>query len=726
MANARHGIWQRFQRHARELFSKGSVTGAWPWRQHEAMGRFLGDGMSFTVKTGALALGASIWAAALPAHAAEPSLNDKVRDIRDIREIALSPDGAQVAATLGASTAEGGQTHIWLLSSDGKTSRQVTRSGADTESGERAPAWSSDGSALYFRAKRGKIDHLHRLPMSGGEAQTLIIARPATGAIASGWNLVVEDAVEVQAGRYEVSPDGRWIALVAEDGETTARATQVKKKDDGVRVGRDDVQKSRLYLVDAATGQAREVPLPDNVQAVRWSPVSDELVAVTAPANDDLAPGDRIWRVGAADLVATELKGLPRTLRAPDWVPGGLIYLSQCQDDAPPGCADLYVYDFAKAAARNLTRGLKGALVDNLVVEVDGKSVLTPIQVGFKQRLAHIRLADGAITWVDTPQPVVGYVATNARRSAWAMVAAGPLQPRQAYVLPKLGGAPILLAGPALLPADWPHTPSQLVSWKNGDLTIEGMLYLPKLPPGVRAPLVVNVHGGPAGLFQDRSYNLVNLLVAQGWAVLQPNPRGSLGYGAAFEAANKNDMGGEDYRDIMAGVDAVLAGYPLDPDRMALVGYSYGGEMAGFVEGRTNRFKALVSGAPVIDQFSEYGTEDGSFYDRWYYGKPWEHFADAWRQSPLARVGEARTPMLLLQGEDDPTDPLGQSQEMRRAMEQVGAPVVLVTYPRETHATLGRSYSAEPSREPWHGVDLRRRMIAFLADAFAGKPPAAP
>ncbi len=80
--------------------------------------------------------------------------------------------------------------------------------------------------------------------------------------------------------------------------------------------------------------------------------------------------------------------------------------------------------------------------------------------------------------------------------------------------------------------------------------------------------------------------------------------------------------------------------------------------------------------------------------------------------------------MLLLQGEDDPTDPLGQSQEMRRAMAQVGAPVVLVTYPRETHATLGAAFAASPTREPWHGVDLRRRMIAFIADAFAGKPPA--
>ena len=109
---------------------------------------------------------------------------------------------------------------------------------------------------------------------------------------------------------------------------------------------------------------------------------------------------------------------------------------------------------------------------------------------------------------------------------------------------------------------------------------------------------------------------------------------------------------------------------------MALIGYSHGGEMAGFVEGRTDRFKALAAGAPVIDQFSENGTEDPSFYDRWDYGKPWGHFG--------------------------------------------GVPVTLITYPRETHATLGRAFAAEPTREPWHGVDLRRRMIAFIKAAFDG------
>jgi dipeptidyl aminopeptidase/acylaminoacyl peptidase len=171
----------------------------------------------------------------------------------------------------------------------------------------------------------------------------------------------------------------------------------------------------------------------------------------------------------------------------------------------------------------------------------------------------------------------------------------------------------------------------------------------------------------------------------------------------------------------MTGLDAVLKRYPIDPDRLALFGYSYGGEMAGFVEGRTNRFKAIISGAPVIDQFSEYGTENDSWYDRWFFGKPWEHFEDAWKQSPLAGVAHAITPFLLLQGSDDATDPAGQSREMYRALRQMGVPVELVEYPREDHGPLGGGMFGLPSMEPWHGFDARQRLVQFIEKGFAGK-----
>jgi dipeptidyl aminopeptidase/acylaminoacyl peptidase len=660
--------------------------------------------------------------AAQAARAAEPPLNESVRNVRDLRDVALSPDAKQVAAVFTDSTADGGRTHVWLLGTDGKSARQVTFSTGEDEPGERRPVWASDGASLYLLARRGKADRLYRLSLSGGEAEALRIARPATGAVKSGWSLNVEDVVDVQVRGFEVSPDSRWIAVIAGDGETAARTAQVKKKDDAVQLGKDDQRKSRLYLVEAATGQAHEVDLPDDVESARFGPGSDELVAVTAPAEQDLGPAARVWRAPVAGGAPVEITGLPRTLHSPAFTAGGLVYMAQCEQDAPPGCNTLFAYDFASRASRALTGGMDGSPTGGFVVEPDGRSVVVEVISGLRVRPARIDVASGKAAWVDFPEPVARSASSNPSGSGWAVIGCGPTQPCAAYFTPSLGQAPVKLAGPALVPADWPETPSRTVTWNNAGLDLEGLLYLPKADAGARTPLVVLVHGGPSGAWTDSYSNLAHLLVAQGWAVFLPNPRGSLGHGAAFEAANKNDLGGEDYRDIMTGVDTVLARYPVDPERMALIGYSYGGEMAGFVEGRTNRFKALVSGAPVIDQFSEYGTEDASFYDRWYYGKPWEHFADAWRQSPLARVGQAKTPMLLVQGVDDPTDPLGQSLEMRRAMLQVGAPVTMISYPRETHATLGAGFAAGVTREPWHGQDLRRRMIQFIADAFAGKP----
>jgi dipeptidyl aminopeptidase/acylaminoacyl peptidase len=270
-----------------------------------------------------------------------------------------------------------------------------------------------------------------------------------------------------------------------------------------------------------------------------------------------------------------------------------------------------------------------------------------------------------------------------------------------------------------MAPANLRFVEPGLVQWKSDGFTIDGLMYLPPdAGPTKRFPLIVDVHGGPFGAFENRNDAFVAFLVGHGWAVLRPNPRGSSNYGVKFAAANKNDLGGGDYRDVMAGVNAVLAKYPLDPSKLALMGYSYGGEMAAFVEGKTDRFKAIISGAPVIDQFSEYGTERSSWYDRWYFGKPWEHLDDAWRQSPLADAAKAKTPFLILQGQSDTTDPLGQAEEMYRALRQEGVPVELVTYPREDHGPLAIGMFGRPSPEPWHGYDARQRVVEFLERAL--------
>jgi dipeptidyl aminopeptidase/acylaminoacyl peptidase len=657
-------------------------------------------------------------AASAPSQASGQSgMNEQIRDIREVRGVAVSPDGRQVLTTLSDSTADGGRSHLWLLPADGGTGRQLTHSPTDKDGGEERAVWSADGRFIYFSASRNDDVRLMRLPLDGGEAAPFRLTRSDKGEVTSGWNIKAQ-GVDASIAAYRPSPDGKTLAILAEDGEP-ADVTEAKgRKDDAVRVGHDG-QKTRLYLVNAETGAAREVDLPDNASDVNWTADSGRLVVVTSLETDDLGPGNRLWIVSAAKLAVQPVQGLPPTVEAARLAGDRLVYFAQCQDDAPPGCNDLYVRDLAGGTPRNLSRGLKGSFVSDFILAPDGRSVVTVVGVGVQQRIGRIALADGAVEWIETGLPVTSGLNANPAQTGWAFIGGSSVQPGVPLVVARLGDKPTRLATPRLVPPDWKPVQSRLIRWQSDGLTIEGLLYLPPDAKG-RVPLVVNVHGGPAGTFVDSDSNLVNLLVSQGWAVLQPNPRGGTAYGTAFLAANKNDMGGGDYRDIMAGVDAVLRDYPVDGQRMALIGYSYGGEMAGFVAGRTDRFKALVSGAPVIDQFSEYGTEDSSWYDRWYYGKPWVNFADAWRQSPLSGAARAKTPFLLVQGAEDTTDPKGQSQEMYRALRQEGVPVELILYPRAGHPQLGANFAGRVSREPWHGVDVRRRMVNFIQSAFDG------
>ncbi len=295
----------------------------------------------------------------------------------------------------------------------------------------------------------------------------------------------------------------------------------------------------------------------------------------------------------------------------------------------------------------NLTRGFAGQLrAQGLYFTPDG-SFVAPAAVGTRNTVVRIALdAKAQPTPIDLGAAVVSGLNTNRKQTGWVWLADSGGHPMQLCYAAKLGDPCSVLPTPELGPANLRTVAPQLVRWKSGTFTIEGLLYLPPDSGSAKVPLVVDVHGGPFGAWEDRNDPFADFLIGHGWAVLRPNPRGSSNYGVKFAAANKNDLGGGDYQDVMAGVDYVLANYPIDSTKLALMGYSYGGEMAGFVEGKTDRFKAVISGAPVIDQFSEYGTEGGSWYDRWYFGKPWEHMNDAWRQSPLAGVAHAKTPFL--------------------------------------------------------------------------------
>lgn len=686
--------------------------------------------------------------------------NEDLRHLRLYENPQVSPDGSSVLLQVRDTTADGGRSHLWLLDAAGGAPRQLTYSPESDKGGESAARWMPDGRSILFIAHRGERAQLHRLSLTGGEAQALKIevpvlvddsrspdALPPSDAANTGAKSPPRPAatLPIEVRSYGANASGEWLWVIAEDPKTPGEKAQADAKADANWVDHE-THRTHVYLWNMLTHAAVAVPLHDDADDAAWSPDGTQLAIITQGQHheSDLGPTRRVWLLALdhADKPAA-LAECPSEVSSLEWdAEGRALYLSaQATRDAPPGYPDLYVDDLATHRVRNLTDGLEGTPVDRIVSLADG-GVAVSIVRGFDwtiERYVDVA-ASSAAPGAGTDRVLrhvagsLGSLNTNAKHSAWAWIESRSGHEPEVWYAPSLATQGTKLNAPAFQ-ATGAHRSAEAkrIEWRLDGRTLQGLLYLPAghgaeagtsagtgTAARARVPLLVEGHGGPTSAFIDQYNPFVDYFVGQGWAVFQPNPRGSTMRGAAFAAANKNDLGGGDVRDIMAGIDHVLKHYPVDERRMAFIGYSYGGELAGFLEGQTTRFRAIVNGAPVIDQFSEYGTEDDSYYDRWFYGLPWRHFNDAWRQSPLAGVGRLKggTPMLLIQGENDETDPPGQSYEMYRALRQEHVPVELVTYPREGHSSLARAMWGEPSREPWHGFEARRHVVEFIKANF--------
>ena len=267
-----------------------------------------------------------------------------------------------------------------------------------------------------------------------------------------------------------------------------------------------------------------------------------------------------------------------------------------------------------------------------------------------------------------------------------------------------------------LLPPNWPDAPlpeAEVIQWTSfDDQVIEGILIYPlDYQAGQAYPLVVHVHGGPAGVFArhylaapERYCDVVSL-AERGCMTLQVNPRGSTGYGKAFRFANDGDWGGGDYRDIMAGVDHLIGAGVADPDRLGIIGWSYGGYMASWAITQTDRFKAACVGAGVTNLVSFTGTADipGLIPD-YFGGEFWDKLELYQQRSAIFQVQGVKTPTLIQHGVEDKRVPLSQSREFYTALKRQNVPVELVIYPRQGHDI----------EEPRLKIDLRRRAVAWF------------
>ena len=256
------------------------------------------------------------------------------------------------------------------------------------------------------------------------------------------------------------------------------------------------------------------------------------------------------------------------------------------------------------------------------------------------------------------------------------------------------------------------------ISWKAADgMDIEGLLTYPvTYQPLKKYPMVLVIHGGPAGDFEDPflgrygTYSIA-AFAAKGYAVLRVNPRGSSGYGRTFRFANMNDWGGKDFQDLMSGVDYVIGMGVADSDRLAVMGWSYGGFMTSWVITHTHRFKAASVGAALPDLWSMSGTTDiPGFLSNYFGGEPWDKFDGYFNHSPMAFVKGVTTPTLILHGEADVRVPTSQGYELYQALKRQGVTTEMVVYPRTPHGP----------REPKFLLDIMQRRLDWV-EKYVGK-----
>ncbi|MBL8179770.1 MAG: S9 family peptidase [Bryobacterales bacterium] len=618
--------------------------------------------------------------------------------VQKVADVVPSPDGTMALWTQTRAIMEPEKseqlTHIFLYRNGGV--QQLTRGEKSTQS----PVFAPGGKHVFFTSDRSGKKQIYRLPLDGGEAETLSDWKGALGAFA-------------------VSPDGKFIAFAAAEQDAEEEKARKEKRD--VKVIDERPRNHSLWVIPVESDAAgkrvpRKIASGDfHAGEFRWAPDSRRIAFERRPT-PEFNDGRRsdIAEVEIESGSVRTIAGTGATETQPRYSPDGR-YFAFVQ--SAPNASTL---DGARIAlldrASNTTRLLPASADERpQLMDWAGDSRHIYFSEPRRTRSAIYSMPlDGPPVLVHAPEKgVLRAGDTLSRDGLWAGVTVeSAAVPVEAVLFHLPTGRPTQISQANTGLPRLPLGETSVITWKSRDgMEVEGLLTLPvAYRQGTRYPLALIIHGGPAGVFSEsfigaQGVQSVAAFAARGHAVLRVNPRGSVGYGNRFTRANLKDWGGGDYHDIMAGVDRLIAQGIADPDRMAVMGWSYGGYMTSWVISQTTRFKAAIIGAGITNLWSMWGTNDiPSVLDDYFAGSPWDQ-PELYRQrSGLFHARQVKTPTLFLHGEADLRVPIGQAYEYYHALKQLGVTTKMVAYPRTPHGP----------QEPKFQLDVMQRHIDWV------------
>ena len=609
----------------------------------------------------------------------------------------ISPDGGSVLFTRSTLDWEENERpdRIWIVDADGSDARPYT-----SEAGDARPRWSPDGRWVAFGRRAGE---------GGEEARQIFLIRTEGGEARQ----LTSHPTSVRSHTW--GPEGRRLFFVAEDTVSEEEEERREAGYDAVFVnegpnGQRRGDWSNLWWVPADPDSVEARPLTRGewiVGEFAVSPSGDRVAFTYRTENHRNDPN--LSEIAVVEVASGEVRDLTDN-RAPEsdlsWGPDGerLAFMAPSLEDWRLDQGNLYVMDVASGETRQVAGGFAGEIQQHRWLP-GGDAMLLSALVRTDSDFYRLDLGSDRVRRLTELGGTVGgfTLSSDASRAAYTFEA--PRRPEDLYL--RATGSD---AGPVRLTRSHRSVESgtlaapERVRWTSEDgREIEGLLYRPVGDAAGRSgALVLEIHGGPAGVFTRGFDRDAQLLAAHGYAVLQPNVRGSTGYGDELLRANMEDIGGGDYEDLMTGVDAMLERGVGHPDSLAVKGWSYGGILGGWTLTRTDRFEAASLGAMVSHWPSEFGV--GFHYDvvRWYLGgSPWSN-PETWRQrSAYTHADQVSTPTILFHGEQDRVDTVGQSMNFHQALRWFDVPNRFVLFPREGHGI----------REPRHD---RTRMVEEL------------